>query len=300
MTAPSPAPPAPAPPPWLSPGPLPPRGLAQLAWGLAQPLLGLRVIVGDPALLRAAAWPVLLFAGFCVLVAMGAEDDASARLEVFLDTLVTLAPAPVILFGKSYRRLAAAARVPLGLSPRTADMPGLRSAIGDAIRQAILLGIGLVPVWLAFELAQELWPAGADAFVWVAWALGGFWALHWIVVEALDNGHTVDPAAPAKQPDQYADPWFVQIYQLPLLRRFSGLLRRLSRPWRRELQLVARHPELALGFGLGVAAIIAVPFAALVFRPAAVVAAVHVLGRVDEAAGAAAVSATVVTAPATP
>ncbi|MCY1012850.1 hypothetical protein OV079_46405 [Nannocystis pusilla] len=48
--------------------------------------------------------------------------------------------------------------------------------------------------------------------------------------------------------------------------------------------LVARYPELALGFGLGVAAIIAVPFAALVFRPAAVVAAVHVLGRVDEAA----------------
>lgn len=298
MTASSPAP-APAPLPWLSPGPLPRARLAQFAWGLAQPLLALRVIVGDPALLKAAAWPVLLFAGFCVLVAIGAEDEPGARLDVFLTTLVTLAPAPVILFGKTYRRLAAAARVPLGLSPRTADMPGLRSAIGDALRQAILLAIGLVPVWIAFELAQSLWSA-ADTFAWLAWAVAGSWALHWIVVEALDNGHTVDPAAPA--PAQYPDPWFVRLYQLPLLRRFSGLLRRLSRPWRRELQVVARHPELALGFGLGVAAIIAVPFAALVFRPAAVVAAVHVLGRVDEAGAATATaeSPAVVTAPATP
>jgi len=299
LTAP---PPAPAPLTWLSPGPLPRARLAQFAWGLAQPLLGLRVIVGDPALLRAAAWPVLLFAGFCVLVAVGAEDDAGARLDVFLTTLVTLAPAPVILFGKTYRRLAAAARAPLGLSPRTADMPRLRSAIGDAIRQAILLAIGLVPVWIAFELAQSFSPDAADAFAWLAWVVAGFWALHWIVVEALDNGHTIDPAAPAPASAQYADPWFVQIYQLPLLRRFSGLLRRLSRPWRRELQLVARHPELALGFGLGVASIIAVPFAALVFRPAAVVAAVHVLGRVDEAGTttATAVDPAVVTASATP
>jgi hypothetical protein len=263
------------------------RGLAQLGCGLAQPLLGLRVVLREPALRRAAAGPVLLFAGFCVLVALGGADDLSGRVDLFLATLVTLAPAPVILFGKTYRRLAAAARVPLGLSPRTADMPGLRAAIGDALRQAILLAIGLVPVWLAFELVQSFYPAGADAFAWVAWALAGCWALHWIVVEALDNGHTVDPTAPpesAKQQlERHADPWFVRVYQVPTLRRFAGLLRRLSRPWRRELQLVARHPELALGFGLGVAAMIAVPFVALVFRPAAVVAAVHLLGRVDEA-----------------
>ncbi|WAS92373.1 hypothetical protein [Nannocystis punicea] len=285
MTAPTSAPPVLASLSWLAPGPLPARrGLAQLGWGLAQPLLGLRVVVREPALLRAAAWPVLLFAGFCALVALGSEDDLGGRLDVFLTTLVTLAPAPVILFGKTYRRLAAAARVPLGLSPRTADMPKLRTAIADAIRQAILLGIGLVPVWLAFELIQAFWPAAAPGFVWIAWAVTGFWALHWIVVEALDNGHTVDPAAPTKDTgDRPADPWFVRLWQVPLLRGFSGLLRRLSRPWRRELQLVARHPELALGFGLGVAAMLAVPFVALVFRPAAVVAAVHVLGRVDEA-----------------
>lgn len=283
VTAPTSAPPVLAPRTWFAPGPLPARrGLALFGWGLAQPLLGLRIVVREPALLRAAATPVLLFAGFCVLVALGAEDDPAGRLDVFLATLVSLAPAPVLLFGKTYRRLAAAARVPLGLSPRTADMPRLRTAIADAIRQAILLGVGLVPVWLAFQLVQEFWPAAAPGFEWLAWAVAGSWALHWIVVEALDNGHTVDPAAPV-DPAPAVDPWFVRLWQVPLLRKFSGLLRRLSRPWRRELQLVARHPELALGFGLGVAAIIAVPFAALVFRPAAVVAAVHVLGRVDEA-----------------
>ncbi|WP_096330384.1 hypothetical protein [Nannocystis exedens] len=285
MTAPTSAPPVPAPLAWLAPGPLPARrGLALLGWGLAQPLLGLRVVVREPALLKAAAWPVLLFAGFCVLVALGTEDDGAGRLDIFLTTLVTLAPAPVLLFGKTYRRLAAAARVPLGLSPRTAEMPGLRTAIADAVRQAILLGIGLVPVWLAFELVQAFWPAAAPGFVWIAWAVTGFWALHWIVVEALDNGHTVDPAAPVGAAAPQVDPWFVRLWQVPLLRKFSGLLRRLSRPWRRELQLVASHPELVLGFGLGVAAMLAVPFVALVFRPAAVVAAVHVLGRVDEAA----------------
>lgn len=285
MTAPTEAPPALASTAWLAPGPLPARrGLALLAWGLAQPLIGLRVVVREPALLRAAARPVLLFAGFCVLVAFIAEDDAAARLEVFLTTLVTLAPAPVILFGKTYRRLAAAARVPLGLSPRTAEMPRLWTAIGDAARQAVLLAIGLVPVWLAFELVQAFWPDAADGFVWIAWAVGGFWALHWIVVEALDNGHTVDPAAAKETALVPVDPWFVRLWQVPLLRRCSGLLRRLSRPWRRELELVARYPELALGLGLGVAAMIAVPFVALVFRPAAVVAAVHVLGRVEQAA----------------
>lgn len=296
MTDPSAATPARASASWLEPRPLPARrGLAHFSYGLAQPLIGLRVVLREPALRRAAARPVLLFAVFCFLVACGSKPDFAGRVEVFLATLVGLAPAPVILFGKTYRRLAAAARVPLGLSPRTADMPRLWTAIGDAIRQAILLGIGLVPLYVAFEILDYVSADAAGAVSvagaakWVAWALGGFWALHWIVVEALDNGHTVAPApadGPAPAPATYPDPWFVQLYQFGPLRWFAGLLRRLSRPWRRELQVIARHPELALGFGLGIAALIAVPFVALVFRPAAVVAAVHLLGRADEAAGA--------------
>lgn len=280
-------PPVLAPSRWLEPGPLPSGALARFGFGLAQPLLGLRVVVRERELLRAAATPVLLFAGFCALVAVGSEPDLAGRLSVFVTTLISFAPAPVVLFGKTYRRLAAAARVPLGLSPRTADTPTLWRALGDAIRQALLLALGLVPLWLAFEVLEAFWPAGAGVCVWLAWALSGFWALHWIVVEALDNGHTVDAAAApvAAEPDAYPDPWFVQAYQRPTLRSFARLLRWLSRPWRRELEVVARHPELALGFGLGVAALIAVPFVALLFRPAAVVAAVHLLGRVDEAAG---------------
>lgn len=269
----------------LSPGPLPARGLPLLLFGLAQPLLGLRVVAREPALRRRATLPVLCLAAICTLVALGAEGGPQARATAFVEALLLLAPVPVILFGKTYRTLAAESRAPLGLSPRAASHPSLLGAIGDAIRQSVLLAIGLVPLYLAVELVRGL---GVDlGFAWLAWALGGFWALHWIVVEALDNGLTVaEGTTAADEAQQLAatpDPWFVRMYQIRSLRWFSGLLRRLSRPWRRELAVVARRPELALGFGLGIAALLAVPLMALVFRPAVVVAAVHLLGRVDEA-----------------
>jgi hypothetical protein len=258
----------------LSPGPLPRRGLPSLLFGLAQPLLGLRMVLREPALRRRAALPVICLAVVCGLIAAGADGS---RLVAFGEALVLLAPVPVVLFGKTYRTLAAESRVPLGLSPGTAVHPGLWGAIGDAIRQSVLLAIALVPLYFVAELLRSLGIELAP----LLWALGGAWALHWIVVEALDNGHTLADGAPS---DEAApDPWFVRAYQVRSLRWFAGLLRRLSWPWRRELAIVARRPELALGFGLGIAALLAVPLMALVFRPAVVVAAVHLLGRVAEA-----------------
>ena len=191
----------------------------------------------------------------------------------------------MILFGKTYRNLAAAAREPLGLTPRRPAHPKLLTSIGDAIRQSLLLALALVPVYLVVHLLEGLFDE-PTLLVLFAWAIGAVWALYWIVVEALDNGHTAagpdedEDAAQAAAPD----PWFVRMYELGALKRFAALMRRLSRPWRRELQLVTERPALALGFGLGIAALLAVPLMALVFRPAAVVGAVHLLGRVDEAA----------------
>jgi hypothetical protein len=271
--APEPAPPSPGRA-LLDPGPLPRRGLPSLLFGLVQPLLGLRVVLREPALRRRAALPVICLAVVCGLIAAGSEGSP---VVAFGEALVWLAPVPVVLFGKTYRNLAAESRVPLGLSPGTAVHPGLFGAIGDAIRQSVLLAIGLVPLYLLAELLRSF---GIE-LAWPLWALAGCWALHWIVVEALDNGHTAADGAPS---DEAApDPWFVRIYQIRSLGWFAGLLRRLSRPWRRELAVVARRPELALGFGLGIAALLAVPLMALVFRPAVVVAAVHLLGRVAEA-----------------
>ncbi|HEY8379008.1 MAG TPA: hypothetical protein VIK91_21095, partial [Nannocystis sp.] len=186
--------PPPAPASWLEPRPLPTRrGLAHFFYGLSQPLLGLRVVLRDPALRRTAATPVLLFGGFCILVAMGSTTDPAGRVQAFFTTLIACASAPVVLFGKTYRRLAAAARVPLGLSPRAPDSPGLIGGLFDALRQALLLAIGLVPIYLLFRLLDYLYPAAASAYAWLGWALGGFWTLHWIIIEALDNGRTAPP-----------------------------------------------------------------------------------------------------------
>lgn len=283
-SAPEPEPRAPAG--LLTPGPLPARGLPLVLFGLAAPLIGLRVVLREPELRRLARKPVLFLLGFAFLVAYGTDGAPAEQLAAFFTALVSLAPVPVILFGKTYRNLAAAARVPLGLSPGAPVHPKLWTAIADAIRQSLLLALALVPIYFVSELLQSMVAGVAALFVWLVWAAGGAWALHWIVVEALDNGHTA-PAAGAPVRPEPPDPWFVRIYQVGPLRPFARLLRRLSRPWRGELELVARRPELALGFGLGIAALLAVPLMALVFRPAAVAGAVHLLGRVDEAEAAA-------------
>jgi hypothetical protein len=271
------------------PPPLPPRGVALLWFGMQQPLYGLRVVLREPALRRIAATPIVFLVTLCLLVALTGERDVGGRLEVFVATMVSLAAVPVVLFGRTYRRLAAAARVPLGLSPRDVARPSLMSAIGDAIRQTILVAIGLVPVYIVVELLSG-WEGVGAALVGLAWLLGVLWTLHWISIEALDNAHTLAPGATEadaqKAADAVGDPWFVRLYTGPL-RPFGKLMRRLSRPWRRELDVLARAPELVLGFGLGVAGMLLIPMGALVFRPASIVGAVHLLGRLDRSGTAA-------------
>lgn len=285
---PEPAPaPAPAPAP-VSEG-LPGRGLGLLWFGMRQPLHGLRVVLREPGLRRIAALPIVFLIVVCLLVAWTGEGDAVGGIRLFFATMLSLAAVPVVLFGRSYRRLAAEARVPLGLSPREAARPSLGAAIGDAIRQTILVAIGLVPIYLLIELLPG--SEGGGLVVALAWLLGVLWTLHWISVEALDNAQTrVAGALEAdaqRAIDAAGDPWFVRLYGGPL-RPFGGLLRRLSRPWRRELAVLARAPELVLGFGLGVGGLLLIPLGALVFRPAAVVGGVHLLGRLEQAEAAAA------------
>lgn len=268
-----------------TPADLPARGPALLWFGVQQPLLGLRVVLREPALRRIAVVPIAFLMGVCLLVA-ASKSDPRAAIELFFATMLSLAAVPVVLFGRTYRRLAAAARGPLGLSPREPARPSLRAAIGDAIRQTILVAIGLVPVYVVVEFLAG-WDSIGGLFVGIAWLLGVLWTLHWISIEALDNAQTLAPgAAPADAQqaiDAAADPWFVRLYGGPL-RPFGRLLRRLSRPWRRELEVLARAPELVLGFGLGVAGLLLIPMGALVFRPAAVVGGVHLLGRLERAA----------------
>lgn len=273
---------APVPAPTPMPDELPSGGLALLLFGVQQPLRGLRVVLREPALRRIAALPIAFLVGLCLLVA-SSETELASAVELFFTTMLSLAAVPVILFGGTYRRLAAAARAPLGLSPREPNHPTLRSGIASAIYQMILVAIGLVPVYLFVEFVAE-WVGIDGLVVGLAWLLGLLWTLHWIAIEALDNAQThvpgMDAATEQQAIDAAGDPWFVRLYIGPL-RPFGKLLRRLSRPWRRELAVLARAPVLVLGFGLGVAVLLLIPMGALVFRPAAIVGGVHLLGRLE-------------------
>jgi hypothetical protein len=85
-------------------------------------------------------------------------------------------------------------------------------------------------------------------------------------------------------------PWFVRVMEraadrLPLgkslLRWFARRCERLARPWREEIAVVERHPTLMTGFALATAALLATPILNLLFRPMLLVAASHVLGRLQ-------------------
>src|SRR4051812_37611044 len=91
--------------------PLPPKGATfeRLLYGLAQPLLGLRMLRDDRALLKESLVPAMLLGGFCALVALLGADSLGDLPRKFYRTFVVLAPVPSILFANHYSRLAGSA-----------------------------------------------------------------------------------------------------------------------------------------------------------------------------------------------
>jgi hypothetical protein len=229
---------------------LPTGWLALLWFGMQQPLIGLRVVLREPGLRRIAARADRVLVVVCLLVATS-EGDVGRRDRAVLRDDAEPRGGP----GGAVRRHLQAPRRggarPLGLSPREAARPSLGSAIGNAIRQMILVAIGLVPVYLFVEFMAE-W-AGVDGlFVALAWLLGALWTLHWISDrgprQRADPGRGGLEVDAQRAIDAAGDPWFVRLYGGPL-RPFGGLLRRLSRPWRRELEVLARAPRWSSASG---------------------------------------------------
>lgn len=269
-----------------SPTPLPDEHThtAHFAWGLAQPLLGLRLLVREPELLRRAIGPVLGFLGVCVLVA-GGEDDLPWYAIYYL-TVISAAPLSPIVFSRHYARLASAARRHVELPPSEPYLRSARQILGEAFVQLLVVGVGIAPLAALVAMVPLLGSIAAAL-------LGYVWALHWVVVEALDAAKSTSEH---EREHEYAEhqPWFARPAGWQLrgarrllswpLRRWSAFLRRLSLRWRSEIALIEEHPTMALGFGLGSALLLAVPLLNLVFRPAIVIAATHVWGRTREAA----------------
>jgi hypothetical protein len=126
----------------------------------------------------------------------------------------------------------------------------------------------------------------------VALVLQAAWAGHWIVVEGYDNARTLPPGRTVAELEAHARaqpgyPWFHRWHTvvangprwlrllLAPVHMLSEIIHTLARPWRIEVDLAEREPWISFGFGLGAAAMLAVPGLNLLLRPAVVVAGVH-------------------------
>jgi hypothetical protein len=259
----------------------PPAGEVDRFWyGVAQPFFGLRLLINQRELFHLALLPVLAVLGLAALAVSTDDDGLRDQALHYYATVTTLSSVPAIVFAGRYAQLARLAAERLQLPSFPLAPESLFSRVKHFVRQAILLAIGILPLLMIAALVPLL----GDLLVL---ALTGAWTLHWIVVEALDGARVVDP------PGETAPrPWFVAwtdapvLDRVPVARRFArwfGVkVTQLARPWAEEVALVRRHPALAVGFGLAAAAILAIPLANLLLRPAILIGAVHLRGQLRQ------------------
>jgi hypothetical protein len=270
------------------PRPPPAAGFDRVVYGLAQPLVGIRMLATHHELLEAALVPAGLVAAFCAVVALlGDGDDFLHR---FYTTFAVLAPLPSILFANHYARLAVRARHALGFSRAAPCIAPLRRSISRAVKQAILIALALAPITAILHLVPLL------GWLMVQ-AVAAVWALHWIVVDALDSARTLRPGETLADVDAAAQrmppPWHVRWLlraadRAPvgggIVRRFARICDRLSLPWREEIALVEEHRALTVGFALSTAALLAIPVLNLAFRPIVIIGASNILGQLEASA----------------
>ena len=270
----------------------PPAGSTEQAlYGFAQPILGLKVLLSDPALLREALYPAGLLAAACALYAsVGTDAPGWANwFGCFYKAFAALAPLPSFFFANHYARLAAMIRWRMGFGacgPR--EMPwGLLA--GRMIRQALIVAIGVAPLLL---LARLL-PAVGD---FLSGAVLAIWSLHWVVADAFDDAQVCLPGESLKesiQRDRNApEPWFVRILKrtaarLPgilrgPLRLFARLCDKLSMDSRGEIERMESNRAMSVGFSLSTAALLATPVLNLLFRPIIIAGSSHLLGQLEK------------------
>jgi hypothetical protein len=271
----------------LSPTEPPAEGpVARALWGFAQPLLGLRLVVRDSDLRTASVVPVLGLLLICVGAALLAEEGTAwERVGVAYATLLALAPIPSVLFGRHYARLAARVHTTLGLGPADPYYKPISRYLWESVLQVLAIGMGVAPV---VAIVESLPLMGR------AWGLvlGGLWALHWVVVEALDSARVLSPSETVESVEAAAhdlpEPWFVRIYRWPasvpgIIRGpvglFGDMVDRIAREWRAEIQITERDTAVCLGFGASAAILLGIPGLNLLFRPAVVVGGTHLRGR---------------------
>jgi hypothetical protein len=270
----------------------PPSGKTEEAlYGFAQPILGIRVLLSDPELLKEALFPAGLLGAACAIYASLSSDAIgwTGWFSHFYKAFAALAPLPSFFFANHYARLAAMIRWRMGFGacgPR--EMPW-RLLAGRMIRQALIVAIGIAPV----VLLMRILPGIGDVLSGVALAI---WSLHWVVADAFDDAQVCLPGESVKQSIQRdrdaPEPWFVRIVRrvasrLPgifrgPLRLFARLCDWLSLDSRGEIAVMESNRPVSLGFSLSTAALLATPVLNLLFRPIIIAGSSHLLGQLEK------------------
>src|SRR5512140_645732 len=271
----------------------PPQGQTEKAlYGFAQPILGVRVLVSDPELLKEALYPAGLLAAACALYASfgggGGHGHWGDWFTHFYKAFAALAPLPSFFFANHYARVASMIRWRLGLGacgPR--EMPWGMLA-GRMIRQALIVSVGTAPVLLAARVLPGIGQLRSAVAL-------GIWSLHWVVADAFDDAQVRLPGETLKESvlrDRAAPPpWFVRwmnhaAARLPVLgapiRWFARICDRLALDSRGEISTMETHRSIALGFSLSTAALLATPVLNLVFRPIIIAGSSHLLGQLEK------------------
>ena len=261
----------------------------QAVYGFSQPILGARVLLNDPELLKEALLPAGVLGLACALWASVQGNNAGQWewFGHFYKAFALLAPLPSVLFANHYARLAALIRWRLGLGacgPR--EMP-FSMLVGRMIRQALIVAIGIAPVLLVAELL----PGIGKVLKSVALAL---WGVHWVVADAFDDAQVCEPGESLRdsiQRDRNAPaPWFVRWFlraadRIPVLGRplrwFARLCDKLALDSRGEISIMEQNRALSAGFALSTAALLATPVLNLLFRPIILAGSSHLLGQLE-------------------
>jgi hypothetical protein len=277
---------------WSEPSPPPPpdEHVDRVLYGVMQPVLAMRLLASDRELRSEALKPAFLLAGFCALVALTHLGDGPREmLRNFYQTFAVLAPLPSLFLAPFYARLAVKARAKLGFAPAEPCIEPLSRGFKRWVAQAILIALAIAPASLLLRLVPVLGGPARQLLI-------AAWGLHWIVVDAFDSARYLKPGQTLADLDAEAavapTPWFVRALRHAaahapmgggLLTRLASFCDRLAVPWREELALVERHPSLAGGFTASTALLLATPVLNLLFRPIVLIAAVHVIGRLESA-----------------
>ena len=273
----------------VQPPPVSTAPAEQALYGFAQPMLGARVLLNDPELLREALVPALFMAGACALYAtVGGEHD-HGWFRNFYTAFATLAPLPSLIFANHYARLAAQIRWRLGFGacgPR--EMP-FGMLLGRLVRQTLIVALGVIPFAAVWKIIPGLGQ-------YLSQAVLAAWALHWVVADAFDDAQVLAPGENLRESirrDRDAGaPWFVRVMntvseRLPRfagrpLRAFARLCDKLAMDSRGEISIMEKNRSISLGFGLSTAALLATPVLNLVFRPIILAASSHLLGHLEQ------------------